>query len=79
MRLEIPDRERGLLAIITETFQPPVHDGKRLPFIFDIDVVRGATFEPSSPAIWDTFEQMRNYKNEIFFASTTDRAKNLFR
>jgi uncharacterized protein (TIGR04255 family) len=79
MRLEIPDEKRGLMAIITETVQPPVEEGKRLPFIFDIDVIRGAIFEPTSPAIWDTFEQMREYKNEIFFTSITERAKELFR
>jgi uncharacterized protein (TIGR04255 family) len=79
MRLEIPDEKRGLMAIITETLQPPVDEGKRLPFIFDIDIVRGATFEPASPAIWETLGQMREYKNEIFFTSITERAKELFR
>jgi uncharacterized protein (TIGR04255 family) len=70
---------RGLVAIIAETIQAPVDEGKRLPFIFDIDIVCGATFEPSSPAIWEKFEQMREYKNEIFFASMTERAKEMFR
>ena len=79
MRLEIPDMKRGLVAIITETIQPPVDEGKRLPFIFDIDIICGATFEPSSPAIWAKLEEMREYKNEIFFASMTDRAKGMFR
>ena len=79
MRLEIPDEARGLMGIITETFQVPVDDGKRLPFIFDIDVVRQATFEPNSPAIWEMFEKMREYKNEIFFYSMTERAFEMFR
>jgi uncharacterized protein (TIGR04255 family) len=79
LRLEIPDMTRGLIAIITETIQAPVDEGKRLPFIFDIDIVCGATFEPSSPAIWEKFAQMRDYKNEIFFASMTERAKEMFR
>lgn len=79
MRIEIPDPKRGLMAIVTETMEPPVEEGKRLPLIFDIDVVRSVTFEAASPAIWETFEQMREYKNEIFFASVTDRAKEMFR
>jgi uncharacterized protein (TIGR04255 family) len=79
MRLEIPDERRGLLAVITETLQRPVDEGKRLPFIFDIEVVRRATFEANNPDIWSTFEDMRAYKNEIFFTSVTDRAKELFR
>ena len=79
MRLEVPDLTRGLMGIITETTLPPVDEGRRLPFIFDIDIVSGATYEPSSPAIWETFEKMREYKNEMFFASVTERAKAMFR
>lgn len=80
MRLEIPDPKSGLVAIVTETIEPSVDEGKRrLPFIFDIDVVRSAELEPTSPAIWETFEQMHDYKNEIFFASLTERAKEMFR
>lgn len=81
MRLEVPHPERGLLAIITETLEPTVEKEakKWVPILFDIDVVRSATFEPSSPAMWETFEQMRKYKNEIFFASVTEKAKEMFR
>jgi len=79
MRLEIPDGARRLLAIITETIQPVLEDPARLPFIFDIDVVREASYRPEDPAIWEAFEGMREYKNEIFFRSVTPRAKELFR
>lgn len=79
MRLEIPDSTRGLIAIVTETIQPLTPDKKQLPLIFDIDVVRAATFEPSSPGIWETFEQMRDFKNEIFFETMTERTKEMFR
>lgn len=79
MRLEIPDPDTGLLAIVTETMELPVDDNRRLPLILDIDIVSTATFEPASGAIWETFENMREYKNRIFFASVTDRAKEMFR
>lgn len=79
MRLEIPEDKRGLMAILTETMEQPTDEGRRLPLIFDIDVVSSQTFEPTSLAIFDTFEQMREYKNEIFFASVTERAKEMFR
>lgn len=79
MRLEIPDPKRGLLAVLTETIEPPVDEGRRLPFILDIDTVRSTELEPASPAIWETFEQMHEYKNEIFFASVTERSKEMFR
>lgn len=79
MRLEIPDQARGLVAIITETFESSDEGDTRLPFIFDIDVVHQAMFDPSNPTIWETFGEMRDYKNEIFFNSMTDRACELFR
>lgn len=79
LRLEIPDSKRGLMAIVTETVEPLVDEGTRLPLLFDVDVFRVATFEPGSAAIWEMFEQMRDYKNEIFFASVTERAKEMFR
>ena len=79
MRLEIPDAKRKLVAIITETMESPTKDGKRLPLLFDIEVVRQDRLDPRSPALWETFEQMRQFKNEIFFSSVTDKAKELFR
>ena len=79
MRLEIPDQTRGLVAVISETIEPLTNGGTQVPFIFDIDIVHGTTFEPSSPAIWETIEGMREYKNEIFFQSMTERAKEMFR
>lgn len=79
MRLEIPHPQRELLAIVTETLQPAIDDGRRLPFIFDIDIVREGAIDPGASAIWDTFEAMREYKNEIFFESMTIKARDLFR
>jgi uncharacterized protein (TIGR04255 family) len=76
MRLEIPNDRYNAIAIVTETIEPP-HE-KSLPFILDIDVIREAKYEPASTEIWDTFEQLRNFKNEIFFHSVTDKAKELF-
>jgi uncharacterized protein (TIGR04255 family) len=79
MRIEIPDPQRGLVAIITETMLPLVDDGRRLPLIFDIDVVNESRFAPEDSAVWSAFEGMRDYKNEVFFQSITDRAREMFR
>lgn len=79
MRIEIPDATSGLLAILTETIEAPTEGNKRLPLIFDIDVVCSATFAPDSPVIWENFENMRQYKNRIFFTSMSERAKEMFR
>jgi uncharacterized protein (TIGR04255 family) len=77
MRLEMPHDEYQAMAIITETMEPD--DGKFLPFIFDIDVIRQEKFSPLAPQIWETFELLRDLKNHIFFNSLTDRTKELFK
>jgi len=79
MRLEIPKPESDLVAVVTETIEPLSQEGTRLPFLFDIDVTRTAIFETTSQDIWESFERMRDYKNTIFFTSTTDQAKAMFR
>lgn len=79
MRLEIVDDVRGLMAVVTETIEPLVADRSRLPLILDIDVIRESTFTPDSPAIWETFEKIHDFKNEIFFKTITEKAEELFR
>lgn len=81
MRLEIPDPARGLTAIVTETMQPLLgpEGHQRVPLILDIDIVFGQRLSPSGPEVWETLERMRQYKNEVFFSSMTERARELFR
>lgn len=77
MRLVIPQEKSKSIVIITETMEPPGES--RLPLIFDIDVFREATFDPAGQEIWEVMEQLRELKNEIFFSSTTAKAKELFK
>ena len=81
MRLEVPD-ETGAVAIITETLEPPEAPTEAsaaiLPIILDIDAVRESEFPVEGEHVWDTFEHLRDLKNEIFFKSVTDKAKELF-
>lgn len=77
MRLEVPDPKSGSTGIITETMEPPNENS--LPLILDIDVIREAQFDPKSEDLWVAFEQVRDFTNEIFFRSITDKAKELFR
>ena len=77
MRLVIPDERSKSIAIVTETIEPVKED--TVPLIFDIDVFREGTFDPERPEIWEAMEQLRQLKNEIFFNSITEKAKELFR
>ena len=77
MRLVIPDPGIGCMGIIIETMEPPTE--RILPLILDIDVYREALLEPASAEMWELFEQLREFKNRIFFGSITDKAKELFK
>ena len=50
-----------------------------LPLIFDIDVFQEMQSETNACTTWDNFEKLREFKNEIFFNSLTDKAKELFK
>jgi uncharacterized protein (TIGR04255 family) len=77
MRLLISDERSGCSAIVTETMEPLQKDV--LPLILDIDVFREAAFDANGTEMWDTLERLRDFKNEIFFKSITDKAKELFK
>jgi uncharacterized protein (TIGR04255 family) len=78
MRVVMPNDNIDAIAVITETIQDPTPD-KRLPLIFDIDVFQETAYEGNDPDIWDQFDKLHDFKNDIFFKSTTEKAKELFR
>lgn len=78
MRLVIPNPEIQAIATIIETMENPV-DNQRLPLILDIDVWRETIYETNQSEMWNDFEQLRVFKNDIFFNSITEKTKELFR
>ena len=77
MRLVIPNPDIDATAIITQTIEPPI--ANRLPLIFDIDVFREIVYMGNKTEMWDEFEKLRQFKNDIFFDSLTEKAKELFK
>jgi uncharacterized protein (TIGR04255 family) len=77
-RLEIPNPEINSIAIINQTIDKQKNPNK-LPLIFDIDVIIESEYNIDEDRIWEDFNKLRNYKNQIFFNSTTEKAKELFR
>lgn len=78
MQLQIPSPAHDAIAIVTETMEAPIGDETSLPFILDIDAVRTGKLDPRDEALWDRFEKLHDLKNEVFFHSITDKAKELF-
>lgn len=72
----IHDPEIDAAAIITQAFEQIV-DPKLIPIILDIDVFRQKEVISEEEA-WQTLEKLRHFKNRIFFASITEKTKELF-
>ncbi len=77
MQLVIPNAEIEANAIITLAIERAA--GQKLPLIFDIDVSRDAVYVDSKEEIWNDFEKLHIFKNDIFFNSITDKTKELFK
>lgn len=78
MRLEVPNPDIEATAIITQTMDKPT-TAQRLPLILDIEVFRITEYLGKAEDMWEDFEKLRDFKNDIFFNSVTEKAKELFR
>jgi len=78
MQIVMPNQEIEASAIITETMEP-LTGNQRLPLILDIDVFKERIYVDDKKDIWDDFEKLRVFKNNIFFNSITDKTKELFK
>lgn len=76
MQVRIPNPTYQAEAIITQTVVKEVEN--RTDFIFDIDVLKNVSYRDNLDLIWQDFEVLRRYKNEVFFWSLTDKASELF-
>ncbi len=77
MRLVIPDPEKDAVANVTQTMEPPSKES--LPIILDIDVFKMVKCDARSNQIWDAFEILHDFKNEVFFKSITSKAVEMFK
>jgi len=77
MQLVIPQLG-GETAVITSALQPQQSNLAVVTILFDIDVYVEQIFPPDSEAIWERCESLRRIRNDIFFNSLTEKAKELF-
>ncbi len=63
-------------AVITQALESVV--GEVVPIILDIDVFKLGAEGMKEDDIWSTLENLRIFKNRIFFASITEKLKEMF-
>lgn len=70
-RIYVDDEKRGLSAVIVQALEPRV-DPNAVSLLLDIDAFREVRMVPDDSALRGVFEQLRQLKNEIFYASITE-------
>ncbi len=79
MRLVMPDTEKNLAAIVTEVLQKIDEKKGILPIILDIDTFQESVLAAEGAELWAKLEELRNFKNMIFFKSITEKTEELFK
>lgn len=64
-------------AIVTQALEQVVNPNL-IPIILDIDVFKQKSEGISEKDAWDTLENLRHFKNKIFFESITEKTKEIF-
>lgn len=76
LQQEIPSLERDSIVLLTQTLETALLGS--VSVILDIDAFKQSLFDVSSANLWGELEKLRQLKNQFFFGSITDKAKELF-
>lgn len=75
LRIVMPHSEnRNYRAIITQATQPP-QEGSRSAVILDIDVFTTTNLDPASEDVWQILDDLRVFKNDVFFGTITKKTE----
>lgn len=77
MRLVVADPDTRATALITQALEA-IQQGEQIPIVLDIDVFRDLDQLATSKSVWDTLDQLREFKNRVFFESITETTAELF-
>jgi len=76
-RVVIYEPTIGANAIITQALEQIATDV--VPIILDIDVFKFQSEGIEEKEAWDTIEKLRNFKNQIFFKSITNKLEEMYK
>jgi len=75
-RIDIHDPATGARGFLTQALEG-VH-GDYAPIVLDIDVFVAKQFDPREDEFWQCLEQLKDFKNTVFFESITEQVVELF-
>jgi uncharacterized protein (TIGR04255 family) len=78
MRTVLPHPVEAYKGTVTvATVVNPSVDNRR-GLLLDIDVAKDVELAPGATAIWDVLDNLRDFKNDIFFGVITEKTRELF-
>jgi|SRR5579871_2060866 len=77
IQLNVPNSDNTLTGVITETFSL-TPDKKVVQVLLDISVVKIQNLICNSEEMWSSFVSVRQFKNDLFFHSITDKTKSKY-
>lgn len=78
LRLEIAHDDGDTKAIVTVVRDKDISPSKYYSIILDIDVFQEVELQAKDDSVWTRLESIRNYKNEVFFNSVTEKTLKFF-
>lgn len=76
LQLHLFQEDLNSTAVIKEAVVAPVIAGG-FSIMLDIDLFKINSIQPNSTEVWDTLEQLRTRKNELFESFVTDKTREL--
>ncbi|MGB6722600.1 MAG: TIGR04255 family protein [Terracidiphilus sp.] len=76
-RVSVRDEKRNASAVILQALEPRL-DPNAITLLLDIDAFRDVTLAPDDPALLAIFGELRELKNEIFFASIAEKTVEIY-
>lgn len=70
-RIEIREPSTGAHGILTQALEGVRED--HAPMVLDIDVFIARQFDPQDGEFWHCLDQLRDFKNTVFFESITEK------
>ncbi len=77
-RMAVDDPSRNISAVVVQASEPLIGQ-EAIALLIDIDAFKeNLSVAPTDPSLPETFGQLRDLKNEIFFASLTEKAVEMY-
>lgn len=79
-RFVIVDNSTGAVATVTQVLEEQLPQSNKVTFLLDVDAAKTYPlgFAADTASIWTILEELRNFKNRVFFKYLTEKTLRIF-